>query len=45
MNFLKFLATKEARQRAAGNIDRANRLKEAIEYVSSKDTKSPPFGV
>lgn len=45
MNFLKFLATKEARLRAAGNIDRANRLKAALEYISScqgtKDTISP----
>jgi hypothetical protein len=34
MNFLRFIATKEARLRAAGNIDRANRLKAAREYLS-----------
>ncbi|MHB8118050.1 MAG: hypothetical protein ACYDHX_04900 [Methanothrix sp.] len=35
MNFLKFLEVKEARQRAAGNIERANRLKAAIEYLGT----------
>jgi hypothetical protein len=45
MNFLRFIASKEASQRAAGNIDRANRLKAALEYLSSyqdtKDTITP----
>jgi len=36
MNLLKFLAPKEARQRAAENIEIANRLKAAIGHFQQE---------
>jgi hypothetical protein len=33
MNFLNFLATKEAAQRSRGNVEQADRLKAAIDYL------------
>jgi len=37
MNFRQFLITKEAMQRCRGNVERADRLKAAIEYLQGPD--------